>query len=235
MEILIRNLSKNFGKLEVLKQVNLRIAHQGSITAILGPNSSGKTTLIKILLGMILPTQGDIFINNQSILNQWKYRKDIGYMPQITDFPENLRVKELVYLVQSLRKKNAHYDTLIRLFGIKPHWEEMLKNLSGGTKQKINIILNFMFDNTAIILDEPTNGLDPLAVMSLKKLLVQEKKKNKIIVITTHIINLVEELADEIIFLLEGKIYFQGSCQGLKQKYHASSLEQAIVTILHTQ
>ena len=100
---------------------------------------------------------------------------------------------------------------LISLFGLEPFLDKKLSNLSGGTKQKVNIVLTFMFDSPLIILDEPTNGLDPLALIRLKELIAEEKAKGKTFLITSHIMQFVEEVSDEVIYLLEGEIYFKGS------------------------
>ena len=110
--------------------------------------------------------------------------------------------------------------------------DKKLGNLSGGTRQKVNIVLTFMFDSPVIVLDEPTAGLDPVSLIKLKELINKEKQKGKIILITSHIMSLVEELADEVLFLLEGNIYFKGTIEDLRSRTQASNLEHAIATIL---
>jgi Cu-processing system ATP-binding protein len=123
-------------------------------------------------------------------------------------------------------------EEIIELFGVEPFLDKKLSNLSGGTKQKVNLVLTFMFDSPLYILDEPTAGLDPVSLIHLKELIQKEKSKGKTLLITTHIMSLVEELSDEIIFLLEGKIYFQGSVQELEKETGQSDLEHAIARIL---
>ena len=108
-------------------------------------------------------------------------------------------------------------------------------NLSGGTKQKVNIVLTFMFDSDLIILDEPTNGLDPIALIHLKELIQKEKTKGKTILITTHIMSFVNEVADEIVFLLDGKIYFKGTVDELKKQTNNDNLEHAIANLIAKQ
>ena len=110
-----------------------------------------------------------------------------------------------------------------------------LGNLSGGTKQKVNIVLAFMFDSELIILDEPTNGLDPIALIHLKELVQKAKNEGKTILITTHIMSLVDEIADEIVFLLDGKIYFKGTVPQLKTQTAETNLEHAIARLLQRQ
>ena len=228
----IKKLYKKFGKNEVLKDLDLSI-NQGGIFAVLGPNGSGKTTLIKSILGMVIPQSGSIKLNGNTIKKDWKYRKDIDYLPQIANFPNNLSVKELIKMIKDLRASNTNNEqALIELFRLEPFLDKKLGNLSGGTKQKVNLVLTFMFDSPLVILDEPTTGLDPISLIRLKDLITKEKEKGKTILITSHIMSFVEEVADEIVFLLEGKIYFKGTISELKTKTEQPDFEHAIASIL---
>lgn len=229
--MIVRDLHKAFGKNQVLKGVDLELK-QGSITAVLGPNGSGKTTLIKCMLGMVIGDKGEIMVNGGITGNSWLYRKDIGYLPQIARFPENLKVLELVHMVKDIRDQEARPEELIGLFGLEPFMNKPLRYLSGGTRQKVNILLAFMFGPAIYILDEPTAGLDPLALIHFKQILMKEKAAGKAILMTTHIVHLVEEMADEVVFLLEGRVYFRGGVRQLMEKYDGSSLEHAIANIL---
>ena len=173
----IKDLQKKFGKNEVLKGIDLNI-QQGGIFSILGPNGSGKTTLIKCILGMVLPDSGQISINGEVIKNTYKYRDQIDYLPQIAKFPGNLTVKEIIAMIKDLRtSKTNKEEELIELFKLQPFLNKRLDNLSGGTKQKVNLVLTFMFDSPLIILDEPTSGLDPISHLRLKNLIFSEKEK----------------------------------------------------------
>ena len=230
----VKKLHKKFGKLTVLDGLDLSI-NQGGVFAVLGPNGSGKTTLIKCILGMVIPQAGDILFNEESIIGESDYRNKINYMPQIANFPANLSVIELIEMVKNLRPKPANESDLITLFGLTPHLEKKLGNLSGGTKQKVNIVLAFMFDSNLIILDEPTTGLDPIALIHLKELIEEAKNQGKTVLITTHIMSLVDEIADEIVFLLDGKIYFKGSVPMLKEQTGENQLEHAIANLLTKQ
>lgn len=229
--IKIENLHKKYGKNKILTGVDLAIPEKG-IFAILGPNGSGKTTMIKAILGMVVPEKGKIFIDGKPTHPNGLYRKDIDYLPQIANFPGNLGVKELIKMIKDLRGIKANEDELIELFGLTPYLDKKLSNLSGGTKQKVNLVLAFMFDSPIIILDEPTSGLDPVAMLNLKRLIAKEKAKDKTILVTSHIMSFVEEVSDEIVFLLEGKIYFKGSIKKLREKTNEVDLEHAIANIL---
>jgi len=232
--IKIECLHKKFGANQVLKGIDLEIK-KGGIFAVLGPNGSGKTTLIKSILGMVIPNSGSIKIDESVVRNNWKYRSDINYLPQIANFPGNLKVKELINMIKDLRtRKKADDQYLIELFRLESYMDKKLSSLSGGTKQKVNLVLTFMFDSPLIILDEPTTGLDPISHIRLKELIKTEKTKGKTILITSHIMSFVEEIADEIVFLLEGEIYFKGSISQLKSKTEQPDFEHAIASILTT-
>ena len=230
--ITIRQLHKSFGPKAVLQGIDLKLDSPGRITAILGPNGSGKTTLIKCVLGMVIPDQGEIEVQGHSIKGQWAYRAQLDYLPQIARFPENLTVQELIDMIQDLRPGCAQVDELIERFALKDYLDSRLNHLSGGTKQKVNLTLAFMYDSPILILDEPTSGLDPLAMQQLRELIRQERERGKLILITTHIMSFVEEMADEIVFLLDGQVCFQGSIEELLQQEAAESVEEAIAQLL---
>ena len=135
-------------------------------------------------------------------------------------------------MIIDIRQVPAQPAPLVDLFDLNPFLDKKLGNLSGGTRQKVNIVLTFMFDTSVLILDEPTAGLDPVSLIKLKDLIADARNQGKIILITSHIMNLVEQLADQIIFLLEGEIYFQGSLTDLKEKTQEKDLEHAIASLL---
>lgn len=229
--IRIENLHKQFGKVKVLDGVDFEIKG-GGVIAVLGPNGSGKTTILKSILGMVIPQDGMIYYEGEAVIGNYSYRNKIGYLPQIAQFPDNLKVFELIDMIKNIRNMPSNENALIEKFGVEPFLDKKLCNLSGGTKQKVNLVLTFMFDSPLYILDEPTAGLDPVSMINLKELIASEKAKGKTLLITTHIMSLVEELSDEIIFLLEGKIYFQGPLETLKMQTGQKDLEHSIASIL---
>lgn len=229
--IRIDQLNKAFKKNKVLQGISLEFS-PGDITAVLGPNGSGKTTMLKCLLGMVVPDSGSMYLDGVLINKEYRYRDKIAYLPQIARFPENLKVKELFRMIQDIRGKAVNLDQLIGLFMLEPFLEIKLANLSGGTRQKVNIVQSLMFDSPVLILDEPTNGLDPVALIRLKALIRREKACGKTILITSHIMHFVEEMADQLVFLLDGRIHFDGSVNALKQQYREDDLEVAIAKLL---
>lgn len=229
--ISVHNIHKSFKANQVLQGLDFT-AKKGGITSILGPNGSGKTTLIKCILGLNNPDAGEIMINGENIKKGWDYRRHISYLPQIGRFPENLKIKDLISMIKDVRGQEGREEYLFELFDLKKHFGTSLSQLSGGTRQKVNIVLAFMFDSPLVILDEPTIGLDPISMIRLKDLIREEKERGKTVLITTHILDLVEELTDELIFILEGKIYFQGSLEEMQEKTGEQSLERSIAKIL---
>lgn len=224
-------IHKNFGKNQVLKGIDLSIA-KGKTTAILGPNGSGKTTLIKILLGMCLADEGQVLFKTKDIKNDWQYRRSIDYLPQIANFPENIKVKELISMIKDLRGQTTRDEELIRYFKLGPYLDSKLSNLSGGFKQKVNLVLTLMFNSDFIILDEPTSGLDPVALIKLKKLIKEEQEKGKTILITSHIMDFVEEVSHQVSFILDGKVYFDGTTSQLRSLTKEDDFEYAIAHLL---
>lgn len=227
----LHHIHKSFGRLDVLRGIDLAFDRPG-ITAVLGPNGSGKSTLLKTILGMVLPDQGVIHFNGRPIDKEGQYRKNISYLPQIARFPENLRVRELIGMIESFRSQTSRSAELIRHFGLESIQDAQLGHLSGGTRQKVNLVLTLMYDTPVIILDEPTAGLDPVALINLKELIIQARNEGKILLITTHIMSLVDELANRVVFLLEGNIYFDGKPDELKQQVAEPNLEKSIATLL---
>lgn len=230
----IKGIKKNFGKLEVLKGFDFSLS-KGKITAVLGPNGSGKTTMIKSILGLVIPSDGEILFRGKTIKKSWEYRREIAYLPQIARFPENLTVIEIIKLIEDIRGEEGDSAQLIEIFNLDSFINKKLRQLSGGTRQKVNIVLTFMFDCPVYILDEPTSGLDPIALIRLKDLILEKKNQGKTFLVTTHIMNLVEEIADELIFLLEGKVYFQGTYSEMMIAQQEENLERAIAKILEKE
>lgn len=229
--IKIENLNKYYSNLHVLKNVNLSINY-GKITYLVGPNGSGKSTLIKSILGLIKKFNGTININGNIIHNESEYRNLIGYMPQNASFPENLTVKDIIKMVKEIRNKNLYDEELITKFVLSKEMNKKLKNLSGGTIQKVSAALAFLFNPQILILDEPTSGLDPVSSNILKDKILDENKKGKTILFTSHIISELEDLAQNIVFILDGNIWFNGSKNELIKLTGEINLERSIASVM---
>lgn len=228
----ISNLHKKFGKLAVLQNVSLTFK-KGECIALIGPNGCGKTTLIKTILGMVLPDSGAIKMNEKSILNDYLYRSKIGYMPQIGRYPDTMTIGGVVEMMKDIRNTNQELDEELWFrFKLDTMADKQMRTLSGGTTQKVSATLSFLFNPDVLILDEPTAGLDPLASEILKEKIIKEKEKGKLILITSHLLSELDDLVTEIIFMQEGKVHFHKKVDALKLETNETKLSKAIASIL---
>ena len=231
--IRIENIYKRFRKLQVLDNISANF-QKGQVVSLIGPNGSGKTTLIKSILGMVRPDKGKIFVDEQLINNDPSYRSKIGYMPQIGRYPDNMKVGQLFTMLQNIRNVSAEKidRTLIEQFELKKIFEKPMRTLSGGTRQKVSAAVAFLFDPQILILDEPTAGLDPLASEILKEKILIEKKKNKLILITSHILSDLDEITTHIMYMQEGKMQFFKDIEALQEETGELRLGKAIARIM---
>jgi Cu-processing system ATP-binding protein len=231
--IKVINVKKSYKKIKALKGVSFE-AHPGKVTGLIGPNGCGKTTLIKSILGLVLPEAGDITILNQTITSHHEYRKNIGYMPQNPAFPENLTIGELLEMLENIRGQAAKKKgELLRRFELEQQLDRVIGQLSGGTKQKVAAVIAFMFDPPILILDEPTVGLDPAIAMRFKQQVGEEVKQQKTVLLVSHIMSEVEQLVDDMVFLLDGEVAFSGSTRSIVQRAGAhKSLEESVIFLM---
>lgn len=228
----IQNISKKFGKLEVLKGVNL-LCKKGECIALIGPNGCGKTTLIKSILGMVLPDKGSIVFNGKSVVGEYVYREKIGYMPQIGRYPDNMTIGQIIEMIKKIRNSNHELDEdLLNAFELEKMFDKQMRTLSGGTTQKVSAVLAFLFNPEVLILDEPTAGLDPLASEILKEKIIKEKEKGKLIFITSHLLSELDDLITEIIFMQDGEVHFHKKVEVLKAETNEIKISKAIASIL---
>lgn len=231
--IIATNVTKKFGKLAALDNVSVN-CNKGQCISITGPNGSGKTTLIKCLLGMVVPDSGFITFNQQNILHHWKYRSQIGYMPQTGKYPENMTIAQVLDMMKDIRKndKTVLDEELIDTFGLQNIQSKKMRTLSGGTRQKVSAALAFLFNPEVLILDEPTAGLDPLSTELLKDKIRKEKQKGKLILITSHILSDLDDLVTEVIYMQEGRLRFHKSIGQLKEDTGQTQLSRAIAQVM---
>lgn len=229
----IKNLTKKFNKFTALNQVNIRF-NDGHSVALIGPNGCGKTTLIKCILGLNVVEDGDILVNNESVKEHYLYRKNIGYMPQIGRYPENMTIAQTIQMIKDTRKVSENeLDTeLLEAFELESIFDKKMRTLSGGTTQKVSAVLAFLFNPGIIILDEPTAGLDPLASEILKNKIIKEKNKGKLIIITSHLLSELDDIVSEIVFMNEGKVIVHQSVEELMTERKTEKISESIISIL---
>ncbi|MFI5228716.1 MAG: ABC transporter ATP-binding protein [Gemmatimonadales bacterium] len=227
-----RGVAKRFGAQQVLGGVDLFVA-PGQIMGLVGPNGAGKTTLIKLLLGLAHPTSGTMRVRGAAIAADDAYRAHIGYMPQIARFPENLSAAELFGMVRSLRATApADQDRLVARFGLAGQIDRPLRVLSGGTRQKVNAVLALMFRPPVLVLDEPTAGLDPASSVTLKDDIRERGAEGAAVLVTSHIMSELEEMCDQVAFLLDGAIRYVGPIAALRAHTRQANLERAIAELM---
>lgn len=230
--IALESVSKNFGKLRALDNVNLTF-EAGKSYALIGPNGSGKTTMIKSILGMVMPSSGEISVEGKSIRNDWEYRAKIGYMPQIGHYPENMRIGQLIDMMKNIRRNATHTDEeLIKAFELERIYDKRMHAMSGGTRQKVSAALAFLFHANILILDEPTAGLDPVSVEILKDKIIREKSAGKLMIISSHILSDLDELSTDVVYIFEGKVHYHDSLKDLKIQTGETRLGKAIASLM---
>ncbi len=225
MSIQVINLTKTYGSQKALNDVNLQVKDQRT-TMLLGPNGAGKSTLMKCLTDIITYDEGEIFINE---LLQKEYafqlKKIIGYLPENNPLYPEMYVKEYLLFVADIFKiSKDEVERVIEKVGLTPERRKKIKQLSKGYKQRVGLAQAILNDPKYLILDEPTNGLDPNQILEIRKL-IKELSQEKTVILSTHIMQEVEALGDDVILINQGKIQMQGSLEAFKNQY--SSLEEA--------
>lgn len=232
--IIATNVSKRFGKLPVLNNLSLNF-NRGECIALIGPNGSGKTTFIKSILGMVMPDSGFITFNGKNIRHDWTYRQDIGYMPQIGRYPDNMTIGQVIEMMKDIRSADGRPadDSLLQEFGLHQLFRKRMNTLSGGTRQKVSASLAFLFNPSVLILDEPTAGLDPLASEILKKKILEQKQQGKLVIITSHILSELDELITQVTYLQDGNLLFHKDWVQLQQETGENKLSKAIAQVMN--
>jgi Cu-processing system ATP-binding protein len=231
--ITIEHITKKFKKLHALDDVSASF-RKGQVVSLIGPNGSGKTTLIKSILGIVQPDCGDIYFDKKSITNQVAYRDQIGYMPQIGRYPDNMNIGQVIGMIKNIRNHGNRKtdEELMEAYNMHQLMNKSMRSLSGGTRQKVSAVLAFLFDPEVLILDEPTAGLDPLASEALKEKIIREKEKGKLILITSHILSDLDELTTDVMYLQDGKMRLYQPIGKLKELTGETRLGRAIASVM---
>ena len=214
MKLSIVNIAKNYGNTNALGGINLEI-ESGGVYGLVGPNGAGKSTLMKILATLIVPTSGDCFLDDISIIKKPDVmRQHLGYLPQDAAIYPNLTSIEFLSYIASLKSINAkeskkQIDNLLEIFNLAQYKKRRLSDYSGGMRQRVGICAALIGDPNVIIVDEPSVGLDPVERINLRNLLM-DLAKERIVLLSTHIISDIEQTATRLALVKAGKILFQG-------------------------
>ncbi|MEP6591396.1 MAG: ABC transporter ATP-binding protein [Gemmatimonadota bacterium] len=229
--IAARGVSKRYGRYQVLDGLDATIG-RGRITALLGANGVGKTTFLKLVLELIRPDRGTICVDGHLLDGTPDYRARIGYMPQIARFPAQMTGRGLLNLLTEAREAPGEPDlTLLDLLDVGHAFDQQVGTLSGGTRQKVNAVLTFAFGPELLVLDEPTAGLDPASARALKKRIRAEREAGHTVLMTSHVLADLEELADDALHLDGGGNSWHGSMEALRIATGESSLEAAVARL----
>jgi Cu-processing system ATP-binding protein len=226
-------ISKTFGRVRALDGFSVTLA-EGRSYSLIGPNGSGKTTFIKCLLGTVIPDSGSLTLDGRSLLGDPALRSRIGYMPQIGRYPDNMRVGQLFDMLNEIRRGTGDRrdEDLKRAFEISKIENKPMRTLSGGTRQRVSACVAFLFDPDVLVLDEPTAGLDPVSVEILKEKVMAERKKGKLILLTSHILSDLDEITTDVIFIIEGRLCFSRPIDELRAECGEEKLGKLIARIM---
>ena len=228
-----KKLTKKYKEKTAVNGINLQIK-KGELFALLGTNGAGKTTTIKMLSGLILPTSGDIMIENMDMKKDvFKVKEILNVSPQETAIAPNLTVKEnLEFMagVYQIKDKDKKINELIKQFKLDEVLNKRAKTLSGGWQRKVSIAISLINDPNILFLDEPTLGLDVIARKELWKV-IRELKGKKTIILTTHYMEEAESLSDRIGIMVSGNLVCVGTSEELIKKTKAKNFEDAFVEI----
>ncbi|MBL9152869.1 MAG: ABC transporter ATP-binding protein [Verrucomicrobiales bacterium] len=228
-------ISKSFGRVRALDEFTVKMP-AGRAFSLIGPNGSGKTTFLKCLLGTVIPDRGTLTLDGHDLLASPEPRGRIGYMPQIGRYPDNLRVGQIFEMLTEIRDAGGgapRRDTeLIEAFDIEKIAQKPMRTLSGGTRQKVSACVAFLFNPDVLVLDEPTAGLDPVSVEILKEKVLAERKRGKLILLTSHILSDLDEITTDVLFLIEGRLRFSRPLDELRAESGEEKLGRLIARIM---
>ena len=238
MTIEIKNLNKEYNNILAVKNINFTI-NKGSIVGLLGPNGCGKTTTIGMMLGLIKPTSGTVFINGKNIENEnnrTKIIEKVNFISPYVELPkkltveENLKVYGKLYGVNNLQDKISDLMKQLNLFELK---KRKTGELSSGQKNRVSLAKALINDPEILFLDEPTASLDPDVGDYIRTYLENfASKKDTTILLASHNMNEVERLCNEVMMMKNGKIIDKGTCSSLINKHGRKNLEETFLKIV---
>lgn len=220
------SVSKSFAEKNIIKEISFSI-RQGEIFGLLGPNGAGKTTLIRLLLDIIKPDVGNIFVFGAPL--NFTAKDKIGYLPEERGLYKRTKILDiLVYLAQlkGVSRKQAQFkaETLLRSFGLFEYEDKKVEELSKGMQQKIQFLSAIIHDPELVILDEPFSGLDPLSTREIKESILELKRAGSTVLLSTHQMEQAQTLCDRILMLNKGKRVLYGTVDEIRREYGKNSL-----------
>jgi ABC-2 type transport system ATP-binding protein len=233
----IRGLTKYYRNTPVVNDVNFAI-RPGEVTGYLGPNGSGKSTTVKIVTGLIEPSRGSVFLDDQNIREDlMEFRRRLGYVPEEAILYAYLTGLEYLQLMGRLRGMPLHVverraNDLLELFSLHPHRHAPIANYSKGMKQRVLISAALMHDPDVLILDEPLSGIDVSSAQLFKHLLTELAQQGKMILYISHVLEVVERVCARVVIIYRGRIMADDSVENLRKLANLPSLEEIFTQLV---
>ena len=223
----VKNASKCFGEIQAVGSVSF-CAKKGEIIALLGPNGAGKSTLMNMVAGYLSPTAGNININNKDIKSDPLYAKNhTGFLPEGSPLYPDMQVKSFLYYMAELKGVSYEYaDNAINISNLQKVTTQKIETLSKGYQRRVGFAQSILSSPDLLLLDEPTDGLDPNQKDHIRKL-IKEMGKDKSIIISTQLLEEAETIADRIILMSNGKIKADGTLENILQQTKCPNLHKA--------
>jgi ABC-type multidrug transport system ATPase subunit len=218
--IQVDHLTKRFGKFTAVNDISFEV-RRGEVFALLGPNGSGKTTTMKSVVGLNVPTRGRVVVNGIDVLRQPKQaRQFVSYLPQRVVFPESFTARELLRFYGRIRKlRNERADEALAGARFNGFSDKLVSEFSGGMIQRLGLAVVTMPDAPILLLDEPTANLDPLGVKRFRDFVLEQRQQRKTIVFSTHLLHEAEQLADRVAIFVAGKLVALESIENLRKTF----------------
>ncbi|MBS4179071.1 ABC transporter ATP-binding protein [Lederbergia citrea] len=227
----IQHVSKKFGKQQVLNDINLEVL-EGEIFGLLGPSGAGKTTLVKQLAGLDVPSSGENFLLQEK-MPSLKLIEKVGYMAQSDALYEDLSAKENLQFFSALyglkgEKQKQRIEEVMELVHLSEHLNKLVSNYSGGMKRRLSLAIALLHEPDILILDEPTVGIDPVLRKSIWDAFYELKKKGTTLIVTTHVMDEAEK-CDRLGLIREGSLIAVGTPRELKEETNSTTIEEAFL------
>lgn len=217
----VKNLTKTFDGVTAVKEASFEVP-EGSIFGLIGRNGAGKTTTIRMMMNIFMPDSGEVILRGAKIGQEFKDK--VGYLPEERGLYKKMKVLDTLLFFSEIKGKTGKKVkqsalSYLERFDLLDRKESKIEDLSKGNQQKVQFISTILHEPEFIILDEPFSGLDPINTNLLKEIILEEKKKNKVIILSTHLMDFAEKMCDHIAMIDHGSIILNGSLKEIKQKY----------------
>ena len=233
--IKIKSLTKSFGSIHAVRNVSFNVSH-GEVLGFLGPNGAGKSTTMKMITGFLEPTSGTVEVNGHDVLeNPLSVKRSIGYLPEGAPAYGEMTVKNFLNFIADIRQLNGairkkRLDEVIETINIGTVIDQSIETLSKGFKRRVGLAQAILHDPNTLILDEPTDGLDPNQKHEVRNL-IKKMSKEKAIIISTHILEEVDAVCSRAIIISSGKLLFDGTPEQLITKSDQKNIDHAFRNI----